>query len=106
MSSNRKSSAFETISLLGGIFAGAMIVLLIFVIVVVIFRRRRSRESQPRRLDGKGKSPYPDWVEVAEGNCSSGMAMLNDSQDSDSSPSKIARKFQNFKTAVGKFGTR
>ena len=57
-------SDFTTISLLGGIFAGAMTVLIIFIALLVIFKRRKRRMSQINKHTNYkvSKAGYPDWA--------------------------------------------
>lgn len=100
----QNDAAFTTMSLLGGIFAGAMTVLLIFIAVVVIFKRRRQDQSAIAKPTNYkvSKAGYPDWaIEVpSDGNCSSGLTITGDHNDSDSNGSKLnsAKKFSHLKT--------
>lgn len=76
---------FATISLLGGIFAGALLVLFIFVIFVVIMRRRK-RHQYPTQKSSDFNIPknpgFGDWaIEVpSERNHSSGLTITGDSK--------------------------
>ena len=90
----RSSAAFTTISLLGGIFAGAMTVLLIFIAVVVLFKRRKRADKSDLRVPAEykvSKAAYLDWaIEVpTDGNCSSGLTIAGEPIESDSSCSRL-----------------